>query len=535
VSEELSGIPGPLPKRRVSKTKTAVPVAKRSVPGGSAIAEDELKKVFRQFDADGSGSIDAAELREAMMVLGVKCTMNAAKRVLKLIDTDGDGTIDWPEFLEFFCTVSDPESVRNLLAECNRRFLDYKQMVEEDANFSRRFNTPEILSSTQRFCGHKDNVEAVCWLSDTTFISGSIDGELLIWDVAARAKKPTPTRSIKTGLQLYSMATSLDAQTLLTGMASDSDNLWLWDIHSSDEPSQKFRGHTSPVYCSAFSPDADYVLSGSRTGKLCYHDIQHPHKALSELEAHAGVIYSCDAHSNGSLLCTASADGQVKIWDVRSPSTPKMQCLIDDAAASCSVFKALWRGDVDIVSCGGDYCIKRWDIRMIKEGPTASYFGHTSVVKSIALSPDLQFLCSAAHDGSLRIWKVDELGQLRTRHEEAQEQIAVLEEDLEGISERVMNGEEDIEVLKRLKVELQELYEECRFVESAQHERTAFGSSQAQFCLEGHKLSCGACAWREVGAKSRILGGSHDQTTSLYDLRRDVLEKVSLWDADAPV
>ena len=35
--------------------------------------------------------------------------------------------------------------------------------------------------------------------------------------------------------------------------------------------------------------------------------------------------------------------------------------IIDDAAASGVVFKALWRGENEIISCGDDYCVKKWD------------------------------------------------------------------------------------------------------------------------------------------------------------------------------
>lgn len=59
-----------------------------------------IKRKFDSFDADGSGSIDASELREAMLMLGLELSKREAKRMINEIDADGSGQIEFEEFME---------------------------------------------------------------------------------------------------------------------------------------------------------------------------------------------------------------------------------------------------------------------------------------------------------------------------------------------------------------------------------------------------------------------------------------------------
>jgi Ca2+-binding EF-hand superfamily protein len=52
---------------------------------------------FREFDVDGSGTIDATELAAALKYMGCG---DDAKVILKKFDADKSGVIEWPEYLE---------------------------------------------------------------------------------------------------------------------------------------------------------------------------------------------------------------------------------------------------------------------------------------------------------------------------------------------------------------------------------------------------------------------------------------------------
>merc|ERR1711998_134878 len=60
----------------------------------------EVKEAFDLFDTDGSGAIDAKELKIAMQALGFEPTSDEIAKMMKDIDADGNATVEFEEFLE---------------------------------------------------------------------------------------------------------------------------------------------------------------------------------------------------------------------------------------------------------------------------------------------------------------------------------------------------------------------------------------------------------------------------------------------------
>ena len=62
--------------------------------------KQEIREAFDLFDTDGSGSIDAKELKVAMRALGFEPKREEIKKLISEVDKDGTGVIDFPEFLD---------------------------------------------------------------------------------------------------------------------------------------------------------------------------------------------------------------------------------------------------------------------------------------------------------------------------------------------------------------------------------------------------------------------------------------------------
>ena len=82
----------------------------------------QAQLLFQEADTDGSGSIDAAELKVLGDALGLKWTRHDAKEVLLGLDKDGNGTIDFDEFFDWFCSQTaavsaEPGTRSDLVAE----------------------------------------------------------------------------------------------------------------------------------------------------------------------------------------------------------------------------------------------------------------------------------------------------------------------------------------------------------------------------------------------------------------------------------
>ena len=65
---------------------------------GDVNPDKTLASAFAVFDQDGSGMVDADELKSVMRELGEQVDEEDIKRVLKSMDVDGDGTINYHEF-----------------------------------------------------------------------------------------------------------------------------------------------------------------------------------------------------------------------------------------------------------------------------------------------------------------------------------------------------------------------------------------------------------------------------------------------------
>jgi len=84
----------------------------------------EIKEAFDLFDTDGSGSIDAKELKVAMRALGFEPKKEEIRKMISDIDTDGSGTIDFNEFLEMMTTKMSEKDSKEEILKAFRLFDD---------------------------------------------------------------------------------------------------------------------------------------------------------------------------------------------------------------------------------------------------------------------------------------------------------------------------------------------------------------------------------------------------------------------------
>ncbi|KIO32666.1 hypothetical protein M407DRAFT_241347, partial [Tulasnella calospora MUT 4182] len=61
----------------------------------SGVGEDPVKEVFKKFDADGNGHINADELGKAMKELGENVSEDELAEMIREADADGDGLINY--------------------------------------------------------------------------------------------------------------------------------------------------------------------------------------------------------------------------------------------------------------------------------------------------------------------------------------------------------------------------------------------------------------------------------------------------------
>jgi len=488
-----------------------------------------------------------------MTILGVKCNQNSAKKILAKMDTDGNEEVDWAEFQAFFKSVTSSEQLKELLSKENHRYFEYKESVENDMAFSKTYVVPPSQAAAKKCVGHSDSVEKVAWLSDSRLVSGSTNGDICIWDMlvektsAVKSSGPKQVRAEKrfqvdiNKSALYSMAASRCGQRLLVGLGSLSENFSLLDVEDGSCKCQ-YKGIEAAVYTCAFSYDGGQVAAGSQRGDLCIYDIERPDEALMSWHPHQNVVRSLCFRPGGmerGTLCSASADGTVKLFDTRArnptnPSAPETVAEIPDAAASGTVHQAIFRGESELFTCGDDDCIRRWDQRALKNGCLSSFFGHTAAVKSIALSPDEKFLVSGTQNGSVRIWLADEEGLLRSKEEHLTSLLGKVNKEFKREEELFESGQlheaAAIEQYGLNGERVKELEAQVSACVATREHRSALACTQALFSLDGPTVPINTVTWRESGGSAWIATGCQDPYVRLFDVPTTRLEELAFAD-----
>merc|ERR1712159_751946 len=96
-------------------------------PGKAELTEEqkqEIREAFDLFDTDGSGTIDAKELKVAMRALGLDAKKDEIRRMINDIDKDGSGTIDFNEFLGMMTARMGDRDSREEIIKVFRLFDD---------------------------------------------------------------------------------------------------------------------------------------------------------------------------------------------------------------------------------------------------------------------------------------------------------------------------------------------------------------------------------------------------------------------------
>lgn len=86
--------------------------------------KQEIKEAFDLFDTDGSGTIDAKELKVAMRALGFEPKKEDIKSMIAQVDKNGTGTIDFNDFLTIMSQKMSDKDTKEEILKAFRLFDD---------------------------------------------------------------------------------------------------------------------------------------------------------------------------------------------------------------------------------------------------------------------------------------------------------------------------------------------------------------------------------------------------------------------------
>ncbi|KAG8896722.1 hypothetical protein FRC00_005406, partial [Tulasnella sp. 408] len=145
-----------------------------------------------------------------------------------------------------------------------------------------------------------------------TLASGSYDGTIRLWDVAAGAPVGEPLKGHTSWV--LSVAFSPDGKTLASG--SHDQTIRLWDVAAGAPVGEPLKGHTREVNSVAFSPDGKTLASGSYDQTIRLWDVAAGAPVGEPLKGHTNLVVSVAFSPDGKTLASGSADQTIRLWDV---------------------------------------------------------------------------------------------------------------------------------------------------------------------------------------------------------------------------
>ena len=171
-------------------------------------------------------------------------------------------------------------------------------------------------------------------------------------------------------------------------------------------------GHTGDIYSVSYSPNGNYVVSGSwdKTVRIWN---ANSGECVNTLEGHTKSVSSVSYSPDGKYIATGSweyngDDKTVRIWDASSGECVKMF-----EGHTKSVRSVSYSPDGKYIATGNaDKTVRICNVSSGKCVKTLE--GHTKSVRSVSYSPDGKYIVSGGYDGTVRIWDVSSVECVKT-------------------------------------------------------------------------------------------------------------------------
>ncbi|KIJ64260.1 hypothetical protein HYDPIDRAFT_62090, partial [Hydnomerulius pinastri MD-312] len=177
----------------------------------------------------------------------------------------------------------------------------------------------------------------------------------------------------------------------------------LWDATTGEEEGERME-HGAGVRCLAVTKDGKRIVSGDYDGELKVWEVE-TRKLVEMWEGHEGRINSVTISPDGEFAASGDSRGRIVIREAKSGGEIRDSIETGDCVYSLC-FSPSGETIVYLFSGSSDCTICKWD------SDTGGAVGepwqeHTSLINSLALSPDGTHISSASDDQTICFWHTD--------------------------------------------------------------------------------------------------------------------------------
>jgi WD40 repeat protein len=291
------------------------------------------------------------------------------------------------------------------------------------------------------------------------------------------------------GRYVDSVAFSPDGNYVLTG--SDDKTARLWEA-ASGKQQLVFMGHQKRIRSVAFSPDGSKILTGSQDNTARLWEATSG-KMLVTFEGHTSFVYRAVFSPDGNYILTGSEDKTARLWETYSG-----KCLVVFAGHTDAIRGVAFSPDGRYVLTGSsDGTAHLWNT--YSGNSLVAYEGHSRALRGVTFSPDGRQVLTGSLDNTARLWEAMS-GKTITVFEGHSENVRVVAFSPDGCY--VLTGSAD---------------------NTARLWEAMSGKTVAVF--EGHSGAIRGAAFSPKGG--RILTGSEDSTARVWLIERSKTPPIS--------
>lgn len=233
------------------------------------------------------------------------------------------------------------------------------------------------------------------------FVAGMADRSVKIFDAKTRK-----TMRVFTGHKFPCRAVAWSPKGTRIASGAENAEIRVWDLKTGNHFS--LRGHQRAIQALWFSRDGKKLISTADDDVIRVWDLNKKKSVL--MIKGAGVnVYGARFDRSGRRIIAASLGKGMIVYNA---STGK-------AAKSYGEHRGVGVNDVDVnsgytraVTAGRDGNVGVWNL---SNGKRISYLrGHKDWVVRVALSPNGKLLASSSSDGTVRVWDMSTLQEVKT-------------------------------------------------------------------------------------------------------------------------